>query len=167
MAVLGQAWERNFEELIASEMRRYGPFVAIGRPDESLPPLGAAREYVDGATWQERVHHLATEARLVVLIIGQTQGLEWEFRRLREMGALDRTLLVVPPTATEDVRSRWRTLRLFLAALAEIEVPESQLVETALIATFNKGTLVLITGQYRRDPFYREAFRRAAQLAAA
>jgi hypothetical protein len=39
----------TFEEFIVQPLERYGPVVAIGRPGDPLPPLGAYREYV--AEW--------------------------------------------------------------------------------------------------------------------
>ena len=40
----------------------FGPCVAIGKPDESLTPLGAARDYVRDADWQEEVQRRMLEA---------------------------------------------------------------------------------------------------------
>jgi hypothetical protein len=36
------------EETIGAELARAGPFVAIGKPGERLPQIGAHRLYVDG-----------------------------------------------------------------------------------------------------------------------
>lgn len=43
----------TFEEVITGALRRWRPVVAIGRPGESLPESGAAREYVTHEGWQE------------------------------------------------------------------------------------------------------------------
>ena len=50
-------WGTNttLEELVVDCLAGHGPVVAIGRPGEALPPLGAAREYVDHGSWQQRV----------------------------------------------------------------------------------------------------------------
>jgi hypothetical protein len=37
---------RTLEDVVEIALRQFGPVVAIGRPGESLPPTGAAREYV-------------------------------------------------------------------------------------------------------------------------
>jgi hypothetical protein len=60
-----------------------GPFVAIGSPRDPLPPLGASRFYLPGADWQSFVTNLVQRARLVVVLAGQTPGLEWELRLCR------------------------------------------------------------------------------------
>lgn len=39
-------WDPTVEEKLALKMRGVGPFVAIGKPGEHLPQLGAARMYV-------------------------------------------------------------------------------------------------------------------------
>ena len=36
----------------------YGPFLAIGEPNEGLPQLGAARAYLSDDKWQEQVRAL-------------------------------------------------------------------------------------------------------------
>jgi hypothetical protein len=51
-------------------MSKIGPFVAIGRPGERLPQLGAIRLYVADPEWQEMVTRLMSEAALVVLRAG-------------------------------------------------------------------------------------------------
>jgi hypothetical protein len=57
---------------------RYGPVIAVGRPREWTPELGAARFYVDDAHWQEQVSDLMAEARAVVFWAGSSAGLLWE-----------------------------------------------------------------------------------------
>jgi hypothetical protein len=48
---------RTFEEYLAGGFNDIGPVIAIGRPGERAGnrPIGAAREYVDDASWQQRV----------------------------------------------------------------------------------------------------------------
>ena len=70
----------TLEEFIAGRVMRLGPVVAIGKPNEGLSPLGAAREYVFGPGWQERVSSLLDECSWVIGILGGTEGLRWEYR---------------------------------------------------------------------------------------
>ena len=55
------------EEQLAEAMKDVGPFVAIGRPGEALPELGAGRPYASHAEWQDQVGQLISKAQLVVL----------------------------------------------------------------------------------------------------
>ena len=77
------------EENFTAALQQIGPVMAIGRPGELLPPLGAERIYVDDAHWQSRVIELMSQARLVVLRLGASAGLWWE---------IEQALRRVPPT---------------------------------------------------------------------
>src|SRR4051794_1892866 len=46
---------KRLEETIGEELTRAGPFVAIGKPGERLPQMGAHRLYVADSQWQELV----------------------------------------------------------------------------------------------------------------
>lgn len=70
------------EERMVRYLRSVGPVVAIGRPGESLPELGAARMYVSDDQWQAVVVELMSRAALVVLRLGSSPGLLWEFDTL-------------------------------------------------------------------------------------
>jgi hypothetical protein len=69
------------EEQISMVMHPIGPLLAIGRPGERLPELGASRLYVRDEVWQETIEHLMRRARLVVLYAGDTEGFWWEVHR--------------------------------------------------------------------------------------
>jgi hypothetical protein len=72
----------NPEQAMTRELRRCGPLIAIGRPDERLPALGAARFYVSNDLWQEKVADVASVARMVIWASGPTPGLQWEITHL-------------------------------------------------------------------------------------
>ena len=72
------------EELLARSYNRYGPVIAIGRPKEKLPLLGASRIYFDDETWQAGVLHLMSVSQLVVLQAGFAPGLFWELGVARQ-----------------------------------------------------------------------------------
>lgn len=58
-----------------------GPVVAIGKPGERLPELGAARVYVPDDQWRGVVTTWMSEAALVVFRAGETEGLWWEIEQ--------------------------------------------------------------------------------------
>ncbi len=96
------------EEQLAMVMREIGPFVAIGRPGEELPELGAARIYVADDEWQETITALMRKAQLVVLRIGQTEGFWWEVQRAVQYVQPEHLLFLVPHNKTlyEDFRGQ-------------------------------------------------------------
>jgi hypothetical protein len=58
---------RTEEEQLAKALREIGPVVAIGKPGERLPRLGANRIYVRDEDWQEQVLSWFARAALVGL----------------------------------------------------------------------------------------------------
>jgi len=98
----------TFERVVQDQLSPFGPFVAIGRPEEPLSPLGAARDYVPDAVWQHEVQQRIRDAVIVVLIIGTSQGLAWELSRLRDLAQLHKLILLFSPA--DDVVNRWRAL---------------------------------------------------------
>src|SRR5262249_20695633 len=72
----------NPEQTMTGVIGRCGPVLAIGRPGEALPALGAARFYVTHELWQEKVADVATVSQFVVWASGTTLGLQWEITHL-------------------------------------------------------------------------------------
>lgn len=64
--------KRTFEQLVALQLRPYGPFVGIGRPGEALPQPGAARTYTSDAEWQEKALPMMAASRRIAFIVGAT-----------------------------------------------------------------------------------------------
>lgn len=89
-------------------MKEVGPFVAIGRPGEPLPELGAARVYVGDTEWQDRVRQLMSSAQLVVLRGGGTAGLQWEVQNVFANVSPERIVFLLPydPEQYEVFRQR-------------------------------------------------------------
>jgi TM2 domain-containing membrane protein YozV len=72
------------EQEMAEILAHVGPVVAIGKPGEPLPELGAARLYVSDDQWQAKVIELMGKAALVVIRLGASPGLLWEIERSLE-----------------------------------------------------------------------------------
>jgi hypothetical protein len=86
----------SFEQELAAIMNRLGPFVAIGKPGEKLPELGANRFYFRDDEWQERVAELVQRARLTIILYGGTANLWWEIDHVFRSVTPDRVVLVIP-----------------------------------------------------------------------
>jgi hypothetical protein len=95
---------QTFEEILTQHLWDYGPVIAIGRPREAIPPLGAAREYVRNEDWQSRLNELSASAGMLVLVLGRTEGVLWEIRRVISAGLLSKTVFVLPPVKEEELR---------------------------------------------------------------
>jgi hypothetical protein len=102
------------EELVARILNDFGPMVTIGRPGEALRELGAARMYVSEQEWHEKVAELMQSAKVVVLRLGQTEGLWWELEQAIGKMRPEQLLVFVPrvgdKAAREAIRRRAETL---------------------------------------------------------
>lgn len=99
----------RFEELIAA-----GPAhtrtVAIGRPGEPLPELGAHRVYVRDDAWQDLVARTASRVGTIFLVAGSSAGLGWEVEHLRSNELLRKTIVLLPPLAESHSWHRFHTV---------------------------------------------------------
>lgn len=68
------------EEQLATAVQDIGPLLAIGRPGEKLPEVGALRLYVDDANWQPTVRALMARAQLTLFLAGSSDGFWWELQ---------------------------------------------------------------------------------------
>lgn len=96
----GAAWGglavKTEEEQLAKVLSAIGPVVAVGKPGEELPELGAHRLYLREEEWKERVTELMGEAALVVLRPGNTPNIWWEISQTMTHVSPARRLLVLP-----------------------------------------------------------------------
>lgn len=83
------------EQELAIILRRVGPVLAIGKPGEVLPELGAARLYVAHDQWQQTVLTLMARASLVVLRIGASTGIQWEIEQTLTQVPRERVVLLL------------------------------------------------------------------------
>jgi len=98
----------SFEGHMAGMMSNFGPFIAIGRPGERLPELGAARMYVGDDEWQSTVLDILSRCKAVVLRGGQTEGLRWELGEVVRNMNPRQVLVVVPRKAAQfDAFRQW------------------------------------------------------------
>lgn len=106
----------TFEQLLGRELNRsVGPFVALGSPEDYLPPDGAVRMYAQDLDWQDHFKDLAARASTVVVEVAKSENLRWEFQYLREHG-LQRKLYVFTRPIEGGTSSK--TTRLFMRFLA-------------------------------------------------
>jgi len=98
------------EERLAKAVKPIGPFLAIGRPWEKLPTLGATRYYIHGENWREEVLNMLKGARLVIIRAAATQSLMWELKVAKKYLRPEQLVLLVPldREAYEAFRSQAR-----------------------------------------------------------
>lgn len=166
-----RAWMRSIihrhyftlEEAAEDELSSYGPVIAIGRPGETLPPAGAAREYVSNEAWRGRIKAFIAEARLIVVILGGGDGLEFEYRALAELQALPRVIVVFPPLDEGTLNARWG--RFAACALGDGEVVSQAESGRTLTALIDPDGPIFVTCRSPDDEdTYRLALRRSLAI---
>ena len=75
---------RTYEQKLARAVRAIGPLVAVGNPSEGRPQLGAARHYVPDPEWQSTISRLIEDSQLIILHVGDSDGVLWELSRVVE-----------------------------------------------------------------------------------
>src|SRR5262249_55536794 len=100
------------EEPLVHVFADFGPVIAIGRPGEALPPVGAARAYVpEGEDWKEKVRELSEQSAWTVMVLGGSQGFQWEVEMVLTLGCPEKVLIVLPPLTATLLQPRWEVLR--------------------------------------------------------
>jgi hypothetical protein len=140
-----QPW-RALEEVIVAHLKRVAPVVAIGRPGEWAPPLGAVRLYED-KDWQAKVRELIRKCRLIIFTLGATDGLMWELRQLVEMRVLDRVIFIVPPAPRKEIQRRWEALARQCRVVGNIEVPQTIPVDAVFATVDASGKFIIHTSR--------------------
>jgi hypothetical protein len=98
----------TFEQYIDSAISRgIGPFVALGNPEDFLPPEGASREYAEDRDWQKHFLKLAETASAIVMEVSRSDNLRWEIAALRSHGWQRKLFVITPPKPMANIMYRW------------------------------------------------------------
>jgi len=153
----GVAEARTLDEILLEHASPYGPVIAIGDPVHPIPPLGAARIFVQGDSWQEVVTSLVDVSKAIVMCPNYTEGVRWELNLIGGRGLFPRTIFLANPE-----RSPAETTVLF-AEIADmsIETPARQ-TPVALFFDPARGCRVL-TARRLTEPTYTVAVNMALQ----
>jgi hypothetical protein len=111
------------EEQMALYFRRFGPFVAIGKPGEHFSPGGAERLYVTDDQWQAAVLDLLGRSQLVVLQPSLTPGVRWELEQAAAKVAPERILLCL--TWFAGSQAKYDDFRLHFVSATALHMPRS------------------------------------------
>jgi hypothetical protein len=159
----------TLEAYFAREIReRVGPFVALGDPDDYVPSVGAAREYVDDHGWRQVFEDLARRSQFMLMRPEASDNLLAEVRWL-DAEALLGKLCVVTSAARERrffprpwgrgwERRRWSG---FAAALHSIGLDLGPYPGRGAVVSFDPGgTPVRVAAGAQSPAQYVEAIQR-------
>lgn len=144
----------RLEELVARVVWPFGKLIALGRPGEELPEIGALRLKVSTAElWQTSITHLIAKARHVLIATGISTGLIWEFKRFGNPQDRTKLSLIIPP---ED--SPYASWKIFAKDDPELLAYSEDELERALTMRFDQdGSPILLTTKHKSAEAYRIA----------
>jgi hypothetical protein len=85
----------TLEEGVCRTFSGFGRPLAVGEPDEALPLPGSRRLYLPLTDWQPTVTSLITDARLVLLVAGTSQGTLWELTEVMRLRRPESVLVLL------------------------------------------------------------------------
>jgi len=100
----------TLDEILLEHASPYGPVIAIGDPNDPIPPLGAARIFVSHDDWRGVVTGLAASSKAIVMCPTGTEGVRWELDHIVSSGAQERTIYLASAHLPAE-----ETARLFAA----------------------------------------------------
>ncbi|MDQ3816567.1 MAG: hypothetical protein M3362_02610 [Acidobacteriota bacterium] len=130
---------RPSELLLRVALKDVGPLVAVGKPGEGLPPLGATRIYLPHGEWKDRVAELMSISSLVIIETGSvtsqrnityqdyTEGLKWEMLTASASVKPGKLLVSFFYTQILDARSRMEEFEAFKLLAGDawgLQIPE-------------------------------------------
>jgi hypothetical protein len=93
----------SFESRLNNKLKVYGPVIHLMNPRDEIPSLeGPSPLPVDYNRWRESVLLALGQARVIVMIAGNSLSLLWELSQITERGLLHRTILLIPPYFGKD-----------------------------------------------------------------
>ena len=95
---MGQKVGVTLEQYLAATLwQEIGPVVALGNPEDYVPPEGAARVYEGDENWKEEFLSLAHSAACIIIQAGASQNLQYELQALRREGLQEKAFILTPP----------------------------------------------------------------------
>lgn len=114
---------------LANLLRQIGPLIAIGRPEEHLPPLGAARLYLTENLWRQKLADMVSVSQMIVWTTGVGEGLRWELTYLLKHVPPERLIVWAHPQILfakgPGIEKEWTEFRNGLGQLFPKPLPEA------------------------------------------
>lgn len=82
------------EEQLRQAVEPFGAMMALGRPGDRLPQVGAGRHYSSDLEWQSQVLAALDRAVLVLLVCGPGRSLRWEVEQVVARCRPERLVLI-------------------------------------------------------------------------
>jgi hypothetical protein len=145
----------RFEEVVTETIWPFGGVIGLARPGEKLPELGAARIAANDSDWKEKIEQLMNESERILIVIGVTGGLKWEFQQTQDKARFAKLSLVIPPDKASSLATSWRNL---VSDMPQLLSSEEVVAGRTLAVRFrDDASPVLLTADQRSVAAYQLA----------
>jgi hypothetical protein len=98
----------TFEDLISPYINEhFGPFIALGNPEDTLPSFGASKIYLPEDNWQKRVAELCHQSKFIIVVEALTEGLVWELGYIKNNIPASKLSLLIYPEPFARAQNQW------------------------------------------------------------
>jgi hypothetical protein len=89
----------TFEQFFSNDIStKFGPFIALGSPEDYVPPEGAFRMYADDKDWMEHFKYFSQRSACILVGVGKSDNLKWELEWLKKNELQQKLIVITPPT---------------------------------------------------------------------
>lgn len=143
----------TYEHTVLKRLQIFGPCIAIGKPGEELPELGAARLYVAHDQWQAKVAELLQSAAYVVICASRSGGLIWEIEHAFTRLPAHKVILMFPwrqnvPAGDSAREADYDLVRESVSRVTSLKMPDHLL--NAVFIAFGKDDSIKVIGDQNR-----------------
>jgi hypothetical protein len=121
--LVGVLGSTRLEEWLSLELTRYGPVIAIGSGKETTTTGGASRDYFTVSEWKGAIQDWINRASVIIALVGETPGFEWELREAIRARGPDVLLLVFPPRPPKERKHLVENVRALFQETVAIGLP--------------------------------------------
>jgi hypothetical protein len=113
------------EDVVVKTLAETCPVIAIGKPSDPMPPVGAARLYCNDETkWRIIASNPMEHASLIVLRPAASEGVQWELKQILSDRFLSKcALLLVSTDGLPFSKSAYANFRSTIADFHRFELP--------------------------------------------
>jgi MFS family permease len=157
--------KERFEEVLVWHLWWHGPVISVGDPVRRPYRLGSPRLYLPDERWRNDVQNLMRSARFVVMVLGRTEGLGWELQCLGQLGLAHRLLVVLPPVAEQELRTRTQIFGEIATRAGLPQPPLNAFCDDGLAAVLSPDgrTWRTFSGRHRDEWYYEIAIEAAVE----
>lgn len=92
----------TYEQQLAFTLNQVGPLIALSAPDSNEVSIGATKLKPITGDWQKVVNDFLDKCTLIIMRVGDSDGLMWEIEQIAQKGYLDKLIIYVQFPGLQD-----------------------------------------------------------------